>query len=172
MAQQLLSKLQAPRRPTSVPPSLDGSSGPAAALRNPGSKPAQEHLADASHAALAAIGVGGARDRYGDAPLMALPSPSSPSAAFRRSAETEGAPFRPNGNEAAAAAEADAARLARNVRRKLQQIDMLEQRAAGARLDAQQVAKVSQKAALLDALHVSCRFRAERDNALDCNARC
>ncbi len=71
--------------------------------------------------------------------------------------------FHPNGREGAQEAEEAAARLARNVSKKLQQIAALEARARDAamgvpgvtQLDGQQLAKLSQKAALTEALHVS-----------------
>lgn len=153
-----LSKLQLPRRPTSVPPWLDGSAAgegllPAVSARL---------LAQVSDAALTAIGhtPHAATTVVGGSPVRPGTTPSGAAGTSRDQQPR----FLPHSSVGAAAdAAAAAERLARNVARKLQQVGALEARAReGGELDAQQLAKLGQKAPLLEALHVSeaCRLRA------------
>ncbi len=153
--QQQASALQAPRRPTSVPAWLDGSAGEPLLPQVSG-----RLLAHASQAALAAIGHLAPPGAGAAASGAAGQGVSAAAAAASRH---HSAAFRPSGQEDAAEAQAAVAKLARNLGKKLQQVEALEQRAAAVAagvtgavpLDAQQQAKLCSKATLTEALHVS-----------------
>lgn len=154
---QLLSKLQLPRRPTSVPAWLDGGEthGPGALLPQVSARLA----AHAAEAALSAIGRWPGHHQLGEDVGM-VPGGSPPSEGGGGQPQALSRPHGSVGPEAEA--QAAAGKLLRNVHKKLQQIAVLEERAAGgggdgraAALDPQQLAKLGQKATLLEAAHVS-----------------
>jgi hypothetical protein len=129
-----LCKLQLPRRPTSVPAWLDGQTPGDLLLPSVGTRV----LADVRQAALAAIGH----------------SASPQQANIRKQDSESSAGFTAQDSAVVAQAVAGGERLLRTVQKKLQQVGQLEERLAAQgshSLDAQQMAKLGSKPALLEA---------------------